>query len=92
LPQGEVTMLSPLAHHIFSTFAGFLRSRQGVTGLSLIATGIAALLWLRVDTSIAALALLALLAWGYSRSTVLTKSGQLVLLWIAYPVVVFWEV
>ena len=83
-------MLSPLAHHIFSTFAGLLRSRQAISGLLLIAAGIAALLWLRVDASIAVVALLALLAWGYSRSTGLTKTGQLVLLWIAYPVVVLW--
>ena len=90
MPQGEVTMLSPLAYHIFSTFAGLLRSRQAVGGMLLIAGGIAALLWLRVDASMAVVALMVLLAWGYSRLTVLTKSGQLVLLWIAYPVVVLW--
>ena len=61
-------MLYHLAHHFYSTFSGLLRSRQAVSGLLLMAAGTVALLWLRVDASVAAVGLLALVAWKWGRS------------------------
>jgi type VI protein secretion system component VasK len=49
-----------------------------------------ALMWLRVDTSVAAVGFLALVAWRWGRSSLLTKGGQLALLWLAYPVAILW--
>src|SRR6185436_8602872 len=49
-----------------------------------------AFLWLRVDASVAGVGLLALVVWKWGRSSLLTKSGQLVLLWLAYPVAILW--
>ncbi len=83
-------MFSHLAHHFYSTFPGLLRSRQVLIGLLLMTAGLMALLWLRVDASVAAVCLAALVAWRWGRSSLLTKSGQLVLLWIAYPVAILW--
>ena len=83
-------MVPHLAHHFYSTFSGLLRSRQAVSGLLLMAAGTVALLWLRVDASVAAVGLLALVAWKWGRSSLLTKSGQLMLLWLAYPVAILW--
>jgi len=81
-------MSSHLAH--YSTFSKLLRSRQVVSGLLLMTAGIISLLWLRVDASVAVVCLVALMAWQSGRSSLLTKSGQLVLLWIAYPVAILW--
>ena len=64
MPQGEVTMFSHLARHFYSTFAGLLSSRQAVSGLLLMAAGTVALLWLRVDASVAGVGLLALVVWN----------------------------
>ena len=83
-------MLSHLAHYFFSTFSGLLRSRQAVSGLLLMAAGTVALLWLRVDASVVVVGLLALVAWRWGRLSLLRKSGQLVLLWLAYPAAILW--
>ena len=83
-------MFSQLAHHFYSTFSGLLSSRQAISGLLLMTAGIMALLWLRMDASVAAVCLVALVAWRWGRSSLLTKSGQLVLLWLAYPVAILW--